>query len=176
LFKRYKFDIHIFVDLQVIYLLISSRSLINPNKLFKILRIRYNFPPPIIAYDGGKYFKKFLKEELLPIRSFITQLFLIWITEFYYDIDEIIFKKILSFTKLMFLTKGESYSKVILQNLSNIQSNLSKLKKNQTYINSKYNLIPKSIIPNKILNIFSFNEIELSRQISLFESKIFKVY
>jgi hypothetical protein len=36
------------------------------------------------------------------------------------------------------------------------------------------NVYPKAIIPKKIVNFFSFGEVELARQITLYEQKIFK--
>jgi hypothetical protein len=100
--------------------LMTYRSFIEPTELIKLLKLRYNTPPPMNAIDGGKHFRTFLKE-LSEHRLQISQFFIAWISKFYYDLDSDLIQEIIDFTKFMFFTQSTNLGGMILQSLSKKQ-------------------------------------------------------
>jgi hypothetical protein len=123
--------------------------------------------------ETKKGFLKFFKNELTPIRLKLTQLLLLWIGKYYFDFDEELIQEFMSFSKIMFISKGETYAGMLLQTLSNKQTYLENEKKKMLDLSylQKY---PKSILPKKMDEILNYSQIEFSRQFTLFEYDTFQ--
>jgi hypothetical protein len=73
-------------------------------------------------YKNNEYF---YKNKLIPIRIKISQFLIIWIENFYYDINEEIFSNILNLISIMLNSNFKNHPQMILQIIFNKQNSLN---------------------------------------------------